>query len=529
MADSTSCVCYDGTVCVDSTACIVDPFEGAVAGALYDSFNASMGATSTRCAEVGSTLNDIKGRISACSQSDPTKVDGVVQAGLSAAVGTLTWAYDSDMASRASNIFNRCSAAAEEFADSSAMVAKLSDNMKDIANTANKDAMADYKKNLPQDTTGTDFSEIELGKELTDLVGVGRTVADPVITPSDIITDTIRTGLGKLNKTRTGLSDITAELGRMDSLISCVSDIGGLGVASQVDEMIGQLDCMYNNVGCFNDPSLPNYGEFDVETFLSTQAPVKASNVKKGMNLSSKVNSSAEAASDTASASIAPPSNTAFNGPPQDSISTKKVDMEIKSKTIFTVPAQKKTPEKEVEMPPPPPAVIPEVVEAEPPPPPPELYPLSKFFKRIDDVYNTDYDAIDPNHTLANGFHADLLNGIKSYQVRYTPDKELDLIIKFDISLVEYKVIQNGPTIYAQMTVVTDVSWRLYYDKHWAYDKIVSSVARDVNSKTSHASNWDPDPNLPLILLDQAVRLCIPKIIPFEERFQQLIDVQLGL
>ncbi len=420
MADSTAYI--DTTSFYDTTTIIVydstGAFDASVANTLVDEFDSFMGPLTSKCSELEGQLSDIKSRITNCKTSPPTVINSMMVNSLDAAYGSSAWATSDALANNITDTINKCSFFASYATEvpKFSEPGKLTDALNAGASTNTTQVVNDVIDEMKKEFPGVPFEELGLGAELDTLAGAPRpsnSIPKTSVTdPAEAASDVIPSGFSEVNIRKTVVSDVAKSLKMMDSMVECTNSIGGSAFADQVDGMTAELDCFYDTVGLHSDPAKSNYGEFDIDKFLLGVDPIKASNIKKGMNLQAKSQGNTQAAVKMGANTLTVESS-AMGKTQSDSIAIKKQYMEDNSKTVFVKPDSGSTPARLVEMPAPEPYQPVLVTPGEPPDPPPPKVALAKYV--VDQglfytKYANNYTDYDPNRSWKPVFMSDAYN-----------------------------------------------------------------------------------------------------------------------
>ena len=471
MGDSTSDMVFDSTsdttaiIIIDSTSSDAVNFNATVAFGLVSDFDTVMGPLALKCKTLTSQMDGIKDQISGIGSGyTPGGVmNNAIANGVNAANHSSKWAQGADAINMAKNIMNKC----PFFKEAADQFPKYGDpfkHIKSMASSASKQAIAALDKVLDdlKAATGYDMIEAQIGKQLAALTNTGRAVYDKVQKDvgdvAEAISPLIEYGKSAISQTKTALSAVTKELGKMDKLINCLTAVGGPDFADQVDAMNDTLNCYYTNLGIFDDPTLPNFGEFNLDQYLNTIGtlhPTAATNIKKSVNMYSKARNNAEGA--IAKTSDIGKKSKSVIGPSakSDPISKKKDYIAGKTKTTYTVPAiPGKTKVKTVEAPTPVPVGPPELPD--PPVPAEPKVPITIWIsesevKFSNEEIETTYDYFDPNHAHFNEYLSDaisVLNTLEIVKPDQTPD--LKMVVQLNSAVLEHEEKKDweGTTLY---------------------------------------------------------------------------------
>lgn len=408
MSDSTSVIDATAIIIIDSTATDAQNLSATVANSLVGDFASSMGPIAAKCDKLAAQKNSISDGISGMIPTPTSLLDQVLANGLNAAYQSSAWAMASEASAGIKSALEKCDYF-KEAADKASKYGDPSKFLKSLASAAVGkagqaiDAIIDkFKLDIP----GSTFPELGIGKALSDMADTGRAVYDKVQTQLEDVTEAlspiIEYGKAAINTAQNELSAASKELGKLDKLVQCLDNIGGSDYAGAIDEMNDQLNCYYDKLGTFSDSALPNFGEFDFESYLGgigaiAGNPSAINNIKKAVNLYSKAKNNAEGAISKASdLGIKTPSALDPSG------ASKKITQKIEyaesaSKTSYTVPGiPGKTETKTVTLPPPTPVSTPPIAQGDPPDPEPGKVAYANFIKETaftsDDALYYTYD-----------------------------------------------------------------------------------------------------------------------------------------
>jgi hypothetical protein len=307
MSDSTAFIdaTADSTtiIIIDSTTSDVENFTATVATGLVSDFNGFMGPLGAKCDQLGGQFDSIKDQISGIGNNYTPggAFDSGVANGLNGAYNSSRWAQGKDALDMAKNVLDKCSF----FKEMAPAFPKYGDPFKQIKSLAKSagdkaEAAADAAIDKIKNSSGYQFLEASIGKSIAAISNTGQAVFDKVEgAVEDVesaISPVIEYGKSAISKTQTALSSATKELAKMDKLIDCLTAVGGPDFSPQLDEMMDQMNCYYDKLGVFDDPLLPNFGEFNVDQYLSTIGsldPQAATNIKKSINMYSKARNNA--------------------------------------------------------------------------------------------------------------------------------------------------------------------------------------------------------------------------------------------
>lgn len=411
MADSTGDM--TAIIIIDSTTSDDEYFATAVSNSMVSDFGVAMGPLSSKCNSIGGQFDSIRDQISdiGANATPSGYFNNAVVNGLNESYKSSGWAQKPEAVNKSKGVLDKC----PYFKNNAAQNPKYSDPYKHIkslgsaaAETAEK-AIDDVLDSL-KSSTGYQYLEATIGKQIAAIASTGRTLYDkvePFVSDIDeAISPVIEYGKGAVNVMKTELSAATKELANMDQLINCLDSVGGSSFATQVDEMNDQMNCYYDKLGVFSDPALPNFGEFDVDSFLGGIGSLDtdtSNNIKKSINMFSKSKANAQGAISKVSelGEVTPSALSPAAGDPA-SISQKKTEITSKVKTTYTIPGiPGKTETKTVDAPAPVPVGPPEPVD--PPPPVQGKVAYTTFIKQTEFVSDSSgYDEVDPNHAQSN-------------------------------------------------------------------------------------------------------------------------------
>jgi len=456
MSDSTAII--DSTA--DSTAIVITDLEATVANSLVADFATGFGPIAAKCDKLAAQTNSIKDTISGMTPSSTSILDQLLEKSMDGAFKSSAWALASDVSGQIGNMLGKCDYFGEaadkigKFADPSKFLKSLASAATDRANQV-MDTIADqFKIDFP----GSTFPELGIGKALSDMASTGRAVYDKVQTElenvADAISPVIEYGKAAINVAQTELAAAAKELGKMDKLINCLAAVGGPDYAPAIDGMIGQLDCYYDKLGVFSDSALPNFGEFDVDSYLGSIGAISGNpqvidNIKKSMNLYSKTKANTEGA-------IAKASDIGIKTPSaldpsaaSETIKKKAEYAESASKTSYTVPGiPGKTEDKTVTIPTPEPVVAPPIVEGVPPLPE-EWVALTSYVKETEVIFGTPkeettYNKYDPGHAYFNQWISDAYAGISKVKIN-KPTGSLNIKLKVALTFHKFSTKVDKP------------------------------------------------------------------------------------
>ena len=501
MADATS---YDGTaiIIIDSTTSDSENFTAAVAYGLTSDFDSIMGPLGIKCNSIGGQMDQIKDQISGIGNNHTPGgvMDNAVANGLNGAYNSSKWAQGKDAINMAKKVLDDC----DFFKANSDKFPKYGDPLKQIKSLASAVVSTAFDAvegalDLIKESSGYQLIEAGIGKSIAAITNTGRAVYDvvegAVTDVASAISPLIEYGKAAVSQTATLLSGATKELAGMDSLIDCLTAIGGPDFAPQIDEMMDQMNCYYDRLGVFDDPLLPNFGEFDVDNYLSgigTLNPQAATNIKKAINMYSKAENNAQGSiakavdiGKSAKSATDPSATTNSIAQKKDSIATKTVATQV----IPAIPG--KSEEKTVELPPPEP--VGPYVPPDPPVPAEEKVPVSMFIKETKFDFGTasaeaDYDKYDPGHKSFNQYLSDTHSLFASLKI-YEPDNAPDFVVTTELTKItpagEFKTDDKG------------TKWGLFKAKCVVYTTIFNKTTelgvRTVSSEYVSNDQWTDD------------------------------------
>jgi hypothetical protein len=484
-------------IIIDSTSTDAENLSATVAYGLVNDFNGFMGPIGAKCDQLGGQMDRIKDQISGIGQNyTPGGVfnNGVAN-GLNEAYNSSKWAQAKDVVSKAQDIMNKCSF----FKEMAPEMPKYDDPFKQIkslgkAAAEKAEAAADAAIDKIKNSSGYQFLEAQIGKSIAAITNTGRAVYDKVEEAVEdveaAISPVIEYGKSAISQTQTALSSATKELAKMDKLIDCLSSIGGPDFSPQLDEMMDQMNCYYDKLGVFDDPKLPNFGEFDVDNYINSIGsvhPEAAQNIKKSINMYSKAKNNAEGAIAKATDISKKSKSVTAPGASATSAAAKAEDISNKSKTVQVIPGiPGKTEDKTVEVPEP--APIEEPPPTEPPLPPIPKVPLSKYItskKFTVDPGNVYYDFADPDYAQEGMFLSmcySLIQGVSIEEPDTAPSIEMEFRIKRTIALNEGRFIGERDAYYYWFSIVSDIS--LYFQHADTKEYITGSSTQPIASSS---------------------------------------------
>jgi len=500
MSDSTG----DSTsiIIIDSTA---SNLELTVANSLVADFATGFGPIAAKCDKLASQTNLIKDQISGMTPSSTSLLDQVLEKSMDAAFKSSAWAMAADAQSQIEGVLGKCDYFKEaadkvgKYADPSKFLKSLAGAATDLANQA-MDAVAD------QFGGASNFPELGIGKALSDMASTGRAVYDQVQKElenvADALSPVIEYGKAAINVAQTELAAAAKELGKMDKLVNCLAGVGGPDFAPAIDGMIDQLDCYYDKLGVFSDAALPNFGEFDVDSYLGgigaiSGDPQVIDNIKKSMNLYSKTKANAQGA-------IAKASDLGIKTPSaldpsavSETIKKKTEYTEKASKTSYTVPGiPGKTEDKVVTIPAPPPVTPPPISEGVPPIPENKVA-YTTFLKEKEVIFGkpeteVTYDKYDPGHAKFNQWLSDAYASITKIQI---PEPTTPPTIQLKAALTYNTwILKNDKPIFGEsktlLGTITAVNIFLI-------NTVTGNFVSKANIVKVWNDNWTPDSEIP--------------------------------
>ena len=502
--DSTAIIDSTG----DSTAIVITDLEATVANSLVADFATGFGPIAAKCDKLAAQTNSIKDTISGMTPSSTSILDQLLEKSMDGAFKSSAWALASDVSGQIGNMLGKCDYFGEaadkigKFADPSKFLKSLASAATDRANQV-MDTIADqFKIDFP----GSTFPELGIGKALSDMASTGRAVYDKVQTElenvADAISPVIEYGKAAINVAQTELAAAAKELGKMDKLINCLAAVGGPDYAPAIDGMIGQLDCYYDKLGVFSDSALPNFGEFDVDSYLGSIGAISGNpqvidNIKKSMNLYSKTKANAQGA-------IAKASDLGIKTPSaldpsavSETIKKKTEYTEKASKTSYTVPGiPGKTEDKVVTIPAPPPVTPPPISEGVPPIPENKVA-YTTFLKEKEVIFGkpeteVTYDKYDPGHAKFNQWLSDAYASITKIQI---PEPTTPPTIQLKAALTYNTwILKNDKPIFGEsktlLGTITAVNIFLI-------NTVTGNFVSKANIVKVWNDNWTPDSEIP--------------------------------
>lgn len=308
-ADSTAIIIVDATswdyIAPDATG--VTNVEAAAANMLVNDFSDTSEPMLSQATTIFNQLEGIKNLISGYSPSDYTPdalLNTLTQQSLNAAFESSAWLASKDGLVAIQNIQNNCEVMKEvgKYVDASSMI----DSMKGGILGDAMDAIGNVTSQFKIDFPSLSLPEFEIGKQLSDLINTGRSAFDSIKTSTEsAVSDVIAHGKGGLAKAQaainkagaavdgaievieSGISSLAPGLKILDGLINCTDAIGGAAYAGKADQMIDRANDIFNKAGVESDPTSPNFGEFDENSFLDSiggLTPSQKSGILKGTN-----------------------------------------------------------------------------------------------------------------------------------------------------------------------------------------------------------------------------------------------------
>ena len=457
-SDSTAIIVIDSTDATSIT--VISDIDATVANSLVTDFAASMGPIAAKCDKLAGQTDAIRDQISAMTPSGTSLLDQLLEKGLNAAYGSSAWA----MASEASEAIKNTLAKCEYFQDAADKASKYADPskfLKSLAGAAVKHGQDAIKKIADSFGGEDNFPELGIGKALNEIAGTGRAIYDKASETledaAEAISPVIEYGKTAINAAQNELAAAAKELGKLDKLVNCLAGIGGPDYAPAIDEMIDQLDCYYDKLGVFSDSALPNFGEFDFETYLGSIGaiagdPQVIDNIKKGVNLYSKAQKNAEGAIAKASDLGLKVPSALQPGSTKKTIVQKQEYVTENSATSQTIPGiPGKTETRTVTKPAPEPVAKPAVAQGDPPDPEPGKVAYVNYVKENEFLIGPgglDYLDWDPGKAWAGDFLSAAFALVQKISVE-EPDTPPTIKMEVEIvafeTVVKNKVDPNNP------------------------------------------------------------------------------------
>ena len=297
--DATSYVYTD-----DSTG--VTDVEAATAETLVSDFNSTANPLETRAIFVQQLFGGIKDDMARISPSDYTPepvMDAFTDQALNAGYVSSSWLQGKEGLREINKITTRCSILGNSKLPKYGDIARVIENTRKGIIKKASDAIDDVANDIAE-KFGKSVQESAIGKVLSEIVNTGRSVFDKAFSGNQLgpVSDILESAKAGIAKAQSTLSKIAGPLRDLDSLLECVNAVGGAAYAAQTDEMIDRTQTLFDKMYMHSDPALPNYGEFDSDSFMNgiTLPPLIKSNVLKSANLQNKVNNNASLVVDRA-------------------------------------------------------------------------------------------------------------------------------------------------------------------------------------------------------------------------------------
>jgi hypothetical protein len=504
MSDSTS---FDTTaiIIIDSTATDAQNLQATVANALVEDYASTMGPISIKCDSLAGQTESIKDRISGMTPSNTSIFDDLLANAMNASFQSSAWAMISGAVDGVKDILDQC----DYFKDVANEIAKYADPSKYIKTLAKAAAeKAEQAIDAIADKFGGagNFPELGIGKDLAAIAATGRQVYDraqkELENIGDALSPIIEYGKSAVNAMETALSAAAKQLAKLDKLVNCLTAIGGPDYADVIDGMIEELDCYYDKLGVFSDPSLPNFGEFDFESYLGSIGSISGNtevtnNIKKGINLYSKSRANAEGAiaklSDlgTEAASALDPASTS------DSIEKKKEYISEVSKTSYSIPGLPgKTEDRIVTIPEPEPITPPPISSGEPPDPDPGTVPYSTFITETEFLVDHPiYDLCDPTHGKGNQY---LTLGYQSFSHIKVEEPDSSPNIRYELEVLLIKLVERNKYADETKTDVIHTVTAVVAARILLSNQTTNRFALGSSTGSSYADKWYTEDELPI-------------------------------
>jgi len=336
MGDSTAVVVIDATswTYIDSTSDStgITNVQVATANTLVNEFSNSNEITKKKSAAISSSLDNIKGLISAIPSGSYTPaalMDSVTSQALNASFSSTAWLSGEDTLQNIQDVQGQCTVLKDiaKFVDPSSMTDSMKSGVFKDAENAISRVLDSFKFDFPS----LSLPEFGIAKQLSDLINTGRTSIDQTKkafsgTVSSIL-EHGKAGLGiaesAIDKSSSaisgavsiasgGIASLTKGLKVLDGLTDCVNGLGGAAFATQADEMIDATNDIFDSLSVESDPNSPNYGEFDEQAYMDSIGGLTAeqkSNILKCTNVYNQSANNAGTAVDKVATGIKPVSD----------------------------------------------------------------------------------------------------------------------------------------------------------------------------------------------------------------------------
>ena len=414
MSDATAWVNIDDATSyvysIDTTG--VTDVEAATAETLISDFNSTANPLENKATVVQQLFGTIKDDMSRIDPSDYTPepiMDAFTDQALNAGYISSAWLQGKDGLREINKITTRCSilgnAKLPKYGDIARVIENTRKGIIQVASDA-IDAVADDIA----ETFGKAIQESAIGKALSEIVNVGRSVFDKAFSGNQLgpVSDVLESAKAGIAKAQSTLSKIAGPLRDLDALLECVNAIGEAAYAVQTDEMIDRTQSMYDKMYMHSDPALPNFGEFDSDAFMSgvTLPPLVKTNVLKSTNLQNKVNNNASLVVDRAvdaakpvvkkSTSSLVPNNDSLTNPDKRVYAETNVEVTTVTEAVPAVKGREAEPSTETEAPEPQRVPVTEIPN-EPQEQPPDKVPINSLVAETEFI-DTDgsYALLDP-------------------------------------------------------------------------------------------------------------------------------------
>jgi hypothetical protein len=365
MADSTSVIDATSFIFVSDETGVTE-IASATANTLVNDFSDQSEPVLTKSTVIFNQMEDIKADISAIPPSSftpPGLLDSFTGQALNQSFASSSWLTADDAIQNVQAIKQKCAVLNEvtKYVDTSSMI----DGMKGGVLKDAMDAIGNVADQFKIDFPSLDLPELGIGKALSDLANVGRSIYDKVEDSfSGPVSDIIEHGKGGLAKAQGAIDKASAAvdgaisvvegkiasmagpLKMLDKLTDCVDAVGGSEFAGKTDQMIDRSNEIYDKLGVESDPNSSNFGEFDENSFLDSIGGLSSthkSNIKKTMNTYNKASNNAggavEKAKEASKLSQDKSISSLSSGAKDDSTERKKDFVDENVKVEVDVPA----------------------------------------------------------------------------------------------------------------------------------------------------------------------------------------------
>lgn len=449
LSDTTSYVYV-----IDTTG--VTDVEAATAETLISDFNSTANPLENKATVVQQSFGFIKDDMSRIDPSDYTPesvMDAFTDQALNAGYVSSAWLQGKDGLREINKITTRCSILGNAKLPKYGDIARVIENTRKGVIKKAADVIDDVANDIAE-TFGKEIAESAIGKTLSEIVNVGRSVFDKAFSGNQLgpVSDVLESAKAGIAKARSTLSKIAGPLRDLDSLLECVNAIGGAAYAVQTDEMIDRTQSMYDKMYMHSDPALPNFGEFDQDAFMSgvTLPPLVKSNVLKSANLQNKVNNNASLVVDRAveaakpvvkkSTSSLAPNNDSLTNPDKRTYVESNIQVTTTTEAVPAVKGREAEPPIETDAPEPQKVPVAETPN-EPQEQPPDKVPINSLVTETEFIDGDGtYTLFDPGGVGIPGILAKAYDIIpESYSS--TPEAQMKITVEAQLISTEKKTL----------------------------------------------------------------------------------------